>query len=244
MKIKFGMFLLLAFSWSSIWAQGTRHSYIPLIGDPAPCFKAETTSGQLNFPSDYGMKWKIIFSHPHDFTPVCSSELMTLAQMQMDFESLNVQIVVLSTDELKMHLLWKKEIEATKYKNKEPVQINFPLIDDHNRTISNQYGMLHKSVSGTKDVRGVFIINPENKVEAILFYPMNLGRNMDEIKRAVIALQTSGTGNNRYLMPANWKIGDDVLVSHFPYTNAEITANPDLKLLYYNVGSFMWFKKM
>jgi peroxiredoxin 2/4 len=244
MKSILVMFLLLSFSISSIMAQGTRHSYIPLIGDPAPSFKAETTSGQINFPSDYGMKWKIIFSHPHDFTPVCSSELMTLAQMQIDFDKLNVQIVVLSTDDLKMHLLWKKEIETIKYKNKEPVQINFPLIDDHNWSISKQYGMLHKSVSGTKDVRGVFIINPTNKIEAILFYPMNLERNMDEIKRAVIALQTSGTGKNRFLMPANWQLGDDVMISHFPYTSEEITANPDLKLLYYNVGSFMWFKKM
>ena len=111
MKIKLALFLLMIITISNGWAQGSRYSKIPLIGDPAPCFKAETTSGRIDFPSDYGKKWKIIFSHPHDFTPVCSTELMTLAQMQADFERLNVQIVVLSTDELKMHTLWKKEIE-------------------------------------------------------------------------------------------------------------------------------------
>lgn len=243
MKIKFVFIYAILFSCTNIWAQGNRHS-IPLIGDEAPSFRAETTSGQVNFPADFGQKWKIIFSHPHDFTPVCSSELMTLAQMQSDFEKLNVQILVVSTDELKMHNLWKKEIEAIVYKKKEPVQVNFPLIDDHTWAIAKKYGMIHKSVSSTKDVRGVYIIDPENKVEAIIFYPMNLGRNMDEIKRAVIALQTSGKGKNRYLMPANWQKGDDVLIPHYPYTAEEINANPDLKLSYYNVGSFMWFKKM
>ena len=105
--------------------------------------------------------------------------------------------------------------------------------------------MLHSVASTTKDVRGVFIINPENKIAAIYFYPMNIGRNMEEIKRTVIALQTaSGKGKDRYLMPANWQVGDDVLVPQFPYTEKEVTANPDLKLSYYNVGSYMWFKKM
>ena len=244
MKVKYVLFSLLIISFGNIGAQGIKHSYIPLIGDEAPVFMAETTSGPINFPGDYGHKWKIIFSHPRDFTPVCSSELMTLAQMQGDFEKLNVQIVVVSTDELKMHNLWKKEMETTVYKGKQPVSIRFPLVDDHKWAIAKQYGMLHQSISGTRDVRGVFIINPENKVEAVLFYPMNLGRNMDEIKRAVVALQTAGEGKNRYLIPANWQVGDDVLVSKFPYTEKELKVNPDIKSTYYNVGSFMCFKKM
>ena len=243
MKTRFCFLMLLLLGYNSIWAHGNKHS-IPLIGDGAPSFKAETTSGQINFPDDFGQKWKIIFSHPHDFTPVCSSELMTLAQMQNDFEKLNVQIVVVSTDELKMHDLWKKEIEATIFKNKQPVHVNFPLVDDHTWAIAKKYGMIHKSVSTTKDVRGVDIINPDNKVEAIIVYPMNLGRNMEEIKRAVVALQTSGKGKDRYLMPANWQKGDDVLIPHYPYTESELNANPDIKMSYYNVGSFMWFKKM
>jgi peroxiredoxin (alkyl hydroperoxide reductase subunit C) len=244
MKASYLVLSLLLLCSGSIWAQGVRHSYIPLIGDEAPAFTAETTAGPINFPGDYGRKWKIIFSHPRDFTPVCSSELMTLSQMQGDFENLNVQIVVVSTDELKMHYMWKKEIEATVYKGNQPVKIDFPLVDDHKWAIAKQYGMLHQSISGTQDVRGVFIINPDNKVEAVLFYPMNLGRNMDEIRRAVIALQTAGRGKDRFLMPANWQVGDDVLVPKFPYTEKELIANPSLKSSYYNVGSFMCFKKM
>jgi len=244
MKIKYVLFSLLLFSYGSIGAQGIKHSYIPLIGDVAPVFTAETTSGSINFPGDYGRKWKILFSHPRDFTPVCSSELLTLAQMQGEFEKLNVQIVVVSTDELKTHNLWKKEMEATVYKGKQPVIINFPLVDDHKWDIAKQYGMLHQIISGTRDVRGVFIINPDNKVEVVLFYPMNLGRNMDEIKRVVVALQTAGSSKDRYLMPANWRVGDDVLVSKFPYTEKELKDNPDIKSAYYNVGSFMYFKKL
>jgi peroxiredoxin (alkyl hydroperoxide reductase subunit C) len=244
MKIKYVLFFLLLSGSASSWSQGMKHSYIPLIGDEAPVFTAETTSGPINFPGDYGRKWKIIFSHPRDFTPVCSSELMTLAQMQGDFEKLNVQIIVVSTDELKMHHMWKKEMEETVYKGIQPVPIHFPLVDDHKWTIAKQYGMLHQSVSGTRDVRGVFIINPDNKVETVLFYPMNLGRNMEEIKRAVIALQTAGEGRNSYLMPANWQVGDDVLVPKFPYTERELESKPDLKSSYYHVGSFMCFKKM
>jgi len=239
MKTKFvlSVFVLLFANYS--WSQS-----IPMIGDNAPSFTAETTSGPLNFPSDYGSKWKIIFSHPRDFTPVCSSEVLTLSHMQKEFEELNANLVVVSTDDLQKHIMWKHALEETMYKKMDPVKINFPLVDDSKLSVSKSYGMLHLPASTTRDVRGVFIISPDNKVSAIYFYPMNIGRNMDEIKRAVIALQTSGTGKNRYLMPANWQLGDDVLVSHFPYTREEITANPDLKSSYYNVGSFMWFKKM
>jgi peroxiredoxin (alkyl hydroperoxide reductase subunit C) len=244
MKIRFVLFLFLLLCSGNIWSQGTSTIKIPLIGDQAPSFTAETTSGVLNFPSDYGHKWKIIFSHPRDFTPVCSSEILTLAHMQEDFEKLDVKLVVVSTDTLEKHILWKKALEETTYKNFAPVKINFPLVDDNRLAISKEYGMIHVSSSTTKDVRGVFIINPQNKIEAIYFYPMNIGRNMEEIKRTVIALQTAGTGKDRYLIPANWQLGDDVLMPQFPYTDKQLQANPDLKYSYYNVGSFMWFKKM
>jgi len=244
MKIKIVLFLLLVFTLSSTWAQKNKNSYIPLIGEKAPTFTAETTSGTINFPDDYGRKWKIIFSHPRDFTPVCSSELFTLAQMQSDFEKLNVQIIVVSTDHLKMHVMWKKEIEATSYQNKQPVRINFPLVDDSKWSVSKQYGMLHQKVSNTKDVRGVYIVNPDNRVEATFFYPTNIGRNMDEIKRTVIALQTAGKGKNGYLIPANWNPGDDVLVPSDPASETKPKSNPDLKSSYYNVGSLLYFKKM
>lgn len=244
MKISLVLFFVLFVCSVNLKSQDKSLGNIPMIGDDAPSFTAETTSGTLNFPQDYGKKWKIIFSHPRDFTPVCSSEVLTLANMQDEFEKLNVKLVVISTDTLQKHFMWKKALEETTYKGKAPVKINFPLVDDNRMAVSRSYGMLHIPASTTKDVRGVFIISPENKIEAIYFYPMNIGRNMEEIKRTVIALQTAGTGKDRYLTPANWQLGDDVLVPQFPYTEKQLKANPDLKLAYYNVGSFMWFKKM
>ncbi|MCX6240167.1 MAG: redoxin domain-containing protein [Bacteroidia bacterium] len=245
MKIRLVFFALLLLSSGNLWSQDKVVGNIPMIGDVAPSFTAQTTNGLLNFPGDYGRSWKIIFSHPRDFTPVCSTEILTLANMQNEFDKLNVKLVIVSTDTLERHLLWKKDLESLSYKNNAPVKIKFPLIDDNRMVVSRAYGMLHLPASTTKDVRGVFIINPQNKIEAIYFYPMNIGRNMEEIKRTVIALQTaSGTGKDRYMIPANWKEGDDVLVPQFPYTEKELAANPSIKNSYYNVGTFMWFKKM
>ncbi len=240
MKIKLFFFASALFLTVNLVGQT-----IPLIGDNAPAFNAETTAGSLSFPSDYGDKWKIIFSHPRDFTPVCSTELLTLSQMQDEFEKLNTKLVVVSTDDLQKHFMWKKALEETSFKNKQPMKIKFPLVDDSQMTVSKSYGMLHQSASSSKDVRGVFIINPDNKIAAIYFYPMNVGRNLEEVKRTVIALQTaSGKGKDRYLIPANWQVGDDVMVPQFPYTEKEVQDKPELKLAYYNVGSYMWFKKM
>jgi peroxiredoxin (alkyl hydroperoxide reductase subunit C) len=244
MKNRLALCVMLLLLAGNLWSQDKGNTHIPMIGDDAPSFTAETTSGVLNFPSDYGRSWKIIFSHPRDFTPVCSSELLTLSHMQDGFEKLNAKVVVISTDDLQKHFMWKKALEETAYKNMEPTNIKFPIIDDSKMNISRSYGMLHISASTTKDVRGVFIISPDNKVEAIYFYPMNIGRNMDEIKRTLVALQTVGTGKDRVLTPANWQVGDDVLVPQFPYTEKQLKENPDLKLSYYNVGSYMWFKKM
>jgi len=243
MKIRLVLFSLFVLGTFELWSQETLRAYIPMIGDDAPSFTAETTSGTLNFPDDFGRKWKIIFSHPRDFTPVCSSEILTLAHMQGDFESLNVKIVIVSTDTLAKHFMWKKALEETAYKGKDPVKINFPLVDDNRLVISKEYGMLHLPISTTKDVRGVFIINPQNKIEAIYFYPMSIGRNMEEIKRTVIALQTAGKGKDRLLTPANWQLGDDLLVPQYPYTEKQVAENPDLKDNYYSVNTFMWFKK-
>ena len=243
MKIRLVLVAFLMLCTVNLWSQDKVVGSIPMIGDDAPLFTAQTTAGELNFPADYGRKWKIIFSHPRDFTPVCSSEILTLAQMQDEFDALNVKLIVVSTDSLSKHFMWKQSLEETAYKGKDPVKINFPLVDDNRLGISKEYGMLHLPVSTTKDVRGVFIISPQNKIEAIYFYPMYIGRNMEEIKRTVIALQTAGKGNDRVLTPANWQLGDDVLMPQFPYTQKQLQDNPDLKYNYYNVGSFMWFKK-
>lgn len=215
---------------------------VPLIGDKAPSFKENSTNGLLNFPEDYGKNWKILFSHPLDFTPVCTSEMCGLARNQERFDSLGVKVAVVSIDEVERHLLWIEFMERVLNKGDETVKIKFPIVADLSGEVSKKYGMLHSSMDDKRDVRGVFIIDPDNVVQAITFYPMSVGRNMDEILRTVIALQL--TQKENVLTPLNWKPGDDVLVPHPPYTEEELQKNPDLKNQYYNVGEFMWYKKM
>ena len=203
----------------------------------------ESTTGTINIPSDFSGKWTIQFSHPADFTPVCSSELLELGNMQGDFDKLGVKLVVLSTDALDNHNQWVKSIETIKYKNREPVKIKFPLIADQNLEISRKYGMIHPTTSSTKDVRGVFIIDPSNKIRAIFYYPMAVGRNMDEIKRTVIALQM--VDSKDVLTPADWQPGGDVLVkapSSYNTTEQHTAAPVDPSL--YQVIWYMTFKKM
>jgi len=230
--------VLGTFFMSTLFAQNNN---IPLIGAKAPSFKAETTNGTVTFPDDYGKKWKILFSHPQDFTPVCSSELSELAYMQKDFEKLGTQIAAISTDNVTEHLRWKKWLESLDYKGHGAQKIDFPIIDDHSHVASRQYGMIHEQVSTNKDIRGVYIIDPNNIVRSINFYPMQVGRNMKEIERILVALQTAD--KELVCTPANWEIGDDVIVPHYPYTNAELASNPEIKDDYYNVGGYIWFKK-
>jgi len=214
---------------------------IPLIGSKAPSFNAMSTKGEISFPENFGKSWKIIFSHPQDFTPVCSTELLELAYSHDDFEKLGVKIAVVSTDDIEQHKSWKTALEELDYKGRGMQKINFPIIDDKKFAISKKYGMLHTPTSTTKDVRGVFIIDPQNNVRSINFYPMNIGRNMDEIKRIVIALQASD--KHEVSTPANWNPGDDFIVPHYPFTQQELANNPSLKDEYYNVGNRLWFKK-
>jgi peroxiredoxin (alkyl hydroperoxide reductase subunit C) len=213
----------------------------PLIGDKAPSFKENSTKGMLNFPEDFGKSWKILFSHPLDFTPVCTSELCGLALNQEKLDSLGIKIAVVSIDEIDRHLLWVEFMERVLNESDKDVKINFPIIADLSGKVSKSYGMLHSSMNDKRDVRGVFIIDPDNIIQAITFYPMSVGRNMDEILRTVAALQL--TQNENVLTPFNWSPGDDVLVPYPPYTDDELKNNPELKNQYYNVGEFMWYKK-
>ncbi len=214
---------------------------IPLIGAKAPSFKAESTNGSITFPNDFGKSWKILFSHPADFTPVCSSELLELAYMQPKFAELGIKIAVISTDNVDVHNMWKAHLEELDYKNRGPQHIEFPLFEDPGAKISRTYGMLHEPTSSNRDIRGVFIIDGQNVVRSINFYPTQVGRNMNEIVRIVEALQT--TDEAFVYTPANWEEGGDVMVPYYPYTKEDITKNPDLKDQYYQVGDRMWFKK-
>lgn len=184
---------------------------MPRIGDAAPQFKAVTTQGVINFPSDYQGKWKILFSHPADFTPVCTSEFMTFGSMAEDFEALNCQLVGVSVDGLHSHIAWLRTIkEKINWKGMENMEIKFPLVVDITMEVANLYGMIQPGESNTSAVRAVFFIDPEDKVRTIMYYPLSLGRNFDEIKRVLIGLQTSD--NFSVALPADWRPGDEVIV--------------------------------
>ncbi len=184
---------------------------MPLIGEPAPAFKAETTQGPINFPADYRGKWVIFFSHPADFTPVCTTEFMTFASMQEEFRALNCELLGLSIDSTFSHIAWLRTIkEKVQFRNMKDVEVTFPVISDLTMEVSRLYGMLQPSASTTQAVRAVFIIDPEGKIRAILYYPLSNGRNMQEIKRLLIAMQTSD--KHKVATPADWQPGEEVIV--------------------------------
>ena len=183
---------------------------LPLIGDKAPEFKALTTAGTIRFPEDYQGKWVLLFSHPSDFTSVCTTEFMTLASMQDEFEKINVSLIGLSVDSLYSHIAWVRAIENLEWKDMKNLKIKFPLIADLNTKVATKYGMLQPNVSSTQAVRAVFVIDPEGIVRSITYYPLTTGRNFDEILRMIKALQKSDA--DHCSTPANWQPGDDVIV--------------------------------
>ena len=182
---------------------------MPLIGDKAPAFTAVTTQGPINFPEDYKGKWVILFSHPADFTPVCTTEFMTFASMADEFRALNTELVGLSIDSLYAHIAWLRKIGELEWNGMKNVEVKFPVIEDIKMDVARKYGMV-QSQSSTQAVRAVFIIDPEGIVRTILFYPASTGRNFDEIKRVVLALQKAD--RDHIATPANWMPGDDVIV--------------------------------
>ena len=184
---------------------------IPLIGEKAPAFKAVTTQGEIDFPKDYKGKWVILFSHPADFTPVCTTEFMTFATMMPEFEKLNCKLIGLSIDSLYSHIAWLRTIkEKLDFKGMKNVEVTFPLIEDIKMDVARKYGMLQPSASNTQAVRAVFFIDPKGKIRALLYYPLSNGRNFKEIKRLLMALQTSDA--NKVATPADWQPGDDVII--------------------------------
>ncbi len=184
---------------------------MPRIGDKAPSFKASTTQGEINFPEQYAGSWVILFSHPADFTPVCTSEFMTFASMQEQFEKANCKLVGLSVDGLYSHIAWLRTIkEKIEYRGMKDVEVRFPLIEDITMEVAKKYGMIQPGESSTKAVRAVFIIDPKGIIRAIIYYPLSLGRNFDELYRALLALQTADAFS--VATPADWRPGDDVIV--------------------------------
>ncbi|MFA7119657.1 MAG: peroxiredoxin [Sphaerochaetaceae bacterium] len=184
---------------------------MPRIGDKAPTFKAVTTQGEINFPEDYKDSWVILFSHPADFTPVCTSEFMTFASMEQKFNEANCKLVGLSVDGLYSHIAWLRTIkEKIEYKGMKDVEVKFPLIEDITMEVAKKYGMIQPGESNTKAVRAVFFIDPKGIIRAIIYYPLSLGRNFDELYRALVAMQTADKFS--IATPADWRSGDEVIV--------------------------------
>lgn len=184
---------------------------MPRIGDKAPSFRAMTTQGEINFPDQFAGSWVILFSHPADFTPVCTSEFMTFASMEEKFAEANCKLVGLSVDGLYSHIAWLRTIkEKIEYKGMKNVEVKFPLIEDITMEVAKKYGMIQPGESSTKAVRAVFFIDPKGIIRAIIYYPLSLGRNFDELYRALIALQTADAFS--VATPADWRPGDDVIV--------------------------------
>ncbi|NND34400.1 MAG: peroxiredoxin [Saprospiraceae bacterium] len=178
---------------------------MPRIGDKAPDFEAVTTTGRLKF-SDYAKdKWLILFSHPADFTPVCTTELTGFAERKKDFDALNTRLIGLSIDSVHAHLGWVDNV----HKN-SGVYFDFPIIADIDMKVAKLYGMLQPNESETAAVRAVFFIDPSRTIRLIMYYPLNVGRNMDEILRSLEALQTAD--KHKVALPLNWKKGEKVIV--------------------------------
>ena len=182
---------------------------MPMIGDPAPAFRAMTTKGKVNFPEDYKGSWVVLFSHPADFTPVCTTEFIGFSKMSDEFEKINTKLLGLSIDSLHSHLAWARNIEGIDLDGNGPVKVKFPIIADISMQVAKKYGML-QTVAKTQTVRAVFVIDPEGVVRTILYYPMSTGRNLPEILRIVQSLQLHDQEN--VSTPANWQPGDEVIL--------------------------------
>lgn len=175
------------------------------LGDIAPNFKATTTAGEIDFYEYLGNSWGILFSHPADFTPVCTTELGKMASLKKEFSSHNVKVVALSVDPIDKHRKWINDINET-----QKVEVEFPLIADPERKLANLYGMIHPNVSETFTVRSLFVIGPDKKIKLMITYPASTGRNFQEVLRVIESLQL--TAKHSVATPADWKQGEDVIV--------------------------------
>ncbi len=175
------------------------------LGDSAPDFEVDTTEGKISFHKWIGDSWAVLFSHPKDFTPVCTTELGEVAKLKPEFDRRNVKVIGLSVDAVSDHEKWTQDIEET-----QGAALNFPLIGDPNRKVSDLYDMIHPSANDTLTVRSVFIIGPDKKIKLTITYPASTGRNFDEILRVIDSLQL--TAKHKVATPVNWKEGEDVII--------------------------------
>jgi len=177
------------------------------LGEIAPDFKANTSMGEISFHEFLGDSWAVLFSHPADYTPVCTTELGKTASLKDEFDKRNVKVVALSVDNVESHKGWITDINET-----QDVEVNFPIIADEDKTISEAYGMIHPEASETSTVRSLFIIGPDKKIKLMIVYPASTGRNFQEILRVIDSLQL--TANYSVSTPADWNPGDDVVIAN------------------------------
>ena len=175
------------------------------LGDEAPNFTAETTQGTINFHDYLGDGWGVLFSHPKDFTPVCTTELGMVAKLKPEFDKRNVKVIGLSVDPVESHHRWESDIAET-----QGTAVNFPMIGDADRKVSDLYGMIHPNANDTMTVRSVFVVGPDKKVKLPITYPASTGRNFDEVLRVIDSMQL--TSKYSVATPVNWKDGDDVII--------------------------------
>jgi len=208
-------------------------THLPRLGEPAPAFEAVTTQGALKL-EDFKGSWLVLFSHPADFTPVCTTEFIAFAEIYPELQKRGAELLGLSVDSVSSHIAWVRNVEE-----KTGVKIPFPIIADLNKEVSMLYGMIHPGQSKTETVRCVFIIDPNQIIRTILYYPLTTGRNMAEILRIIDALQT--TDEHKVATPANWKPGEAVVV---PPPNTQEMAEERLKQGYECVDWYLCKKKL
>lgn len=175
------------------------------LGDVAPDFTADTTEGKISFHEWLGDSWGVLFSHPKDFTPVCTTELGAVAKLKDEFDKRNTKVIAVSVDPVESHQRWIGDIEET-----QGAKMNFPIIGDPDRSVSDLYGMIHPNASDTATVRSVFVVGPDKKLKLTIIYPQSTGRNFEEILRVIDSLQL--TAKYQVSTPADWKDGDDVII--------------------------------
>ncbi|WP_418991322.1 peroxiredoxin [Alistipes sp.] len=196
---------------------------LPRLGEPVPAFEAMTTRGHIRFPGDYKGKWVILFSHPADFTPICTSEILTFGARAREFRELNCELVGLSVDSRNSHIAWLRTIhDKIEYRGMKQVKIEFPIIDDVGMKVASLYGMIQPGESRTAAVRAVFFVDPQGILRAMIYYPLALGRNFDELLRVVTGLQTIDAFD--IALPADWRPGDEVIV---PMKGEDMDDQPD-----------------
>jgi peroxiredoxin (alkyl hydroperoxide reductase subunit C) len=211
---------------------------MPLIGERAAPFRAETTKGPINFPFDYAGKWVVFFSHPGDFEPICTTEFMYLQTMQQEFKNMNTELLGLSVDSIASHLAWIQSIYQIKWNNMENISINFPIVADPTMEISNRYGMVHRGETETQTVRALFVIDPDSRIRNIMYYSNRTGRNLEEVKRIVEALQVITKEN--VATPANWDPGEPVIVPS-PKTTAQLLERQRIAVEEPSINCVAWY---